>query len=208
MLKKKKFFVHNYDYGEQIIEEYFQENAAWVYCENNHVDDDLRKNGGEKYVSVIDRQPNDFENEETIFCAYCDEKSGKLEIVECGMADWIIDSAIIYHDHRKYSKEKPKFKVQHKYFKDEVIEASSAYDAAEKFCSKHSFVKGWYAYSENIPITVINDLHAIAVYRIKYSDEKTPILYPPFELEYQNYEERKQFPREYWNNWGIPDDKN
>lgn len=188
---------------EQVVDARYEEEAVEIFCENNHVDEKLRKNGDKDYLTVVDQKSGWV----TEFQVLWDEEFDELYIVE-GTAESFMNDAIMCADAIKYSKEKPKFKVQHKYFKDEFIEAFSAYDAAEKFCSKHGFVKGWYAYAEDIPITVIDGLHAIAVYRIKYSDEKTPILYPPFELEYQNYEERKQFPREYWNNWGIPDDKN
>ena len=60
MLKKKKFLVGNYDYGDQTIEEYLPENAAIIFCENNHIDVELRKNGGVKVEQRFEVWHRDF----------------------------------------------------------------------------------------------------------------------------------------------------
>lgn len=171
MLKKKKFLVGNYDYEDQTIEEYLPENAAFIFCENNHIDVELRKNGGEKYVSVIDSQPDDFENEETVFRAYCDEKSGKLEIVEDGTSnvnDMSLGQPNIFYRKEPNVKVEQRFEVWHRDFTAQAIKAEYAEKAAYIYCDfLKLYEKIWSGNPEEY-ITVVAENGDKTIFRLAF----------------------------------------
>ena len=172
MLKKKKFLVEVTGYEERIIEEYLPENAAFIFCENNHIDVELRKKGGDKYVSVIDRQPNDFENEETIFRAYCDEKSGKLEIVEYSTGDLndmsLGQPNIFYRKEPRDRSVKQIFKVSYEYFTERHIEAEYAEEAAYIYCGFFKLQEKIWSGNPEEYITVVAENGDKTIFRLAF----------------------------------------
>ena len=171
MLKKKKFLVGNYDYGDQTIEEYLPENAAIIFCENNHIDVELRKNGGEKYVSVIDSQPDYFENEETVFRAYCDEKSGKLEIVEDGTSnvnDMSLGQSNIFFRKEPNVKVEQRFEVWHRDFRAQAIKAEYAEKAAYIYCDFFKLYEKIWSGNPEEYITVVAENGDKTIFRLAF----------------------------------------
>lgn len=172
MLKKKKFLVGNYDYEDQTIEEYLPENAAFIFCENNHIDVELRKNGGEKYVSVIDSQPDYFENEETVFRAYCDEKSGKLEIVEYSTSnvnDMSVGQPNIFY--RKEPRDRSVtqiFKVWHVDCRELHLEAEYAEKAAYIYCDFFKLYEKIWSGNPEEYITVVAENGDKTIFRLAF----------------------------------------